>query len=345
MISPLRNTLLSRRGFLDRAIQSAKVAGATGALTALGARPAAGREDRNPWAYDVSRYLKTDPALVHYEEKSSFASPKAGARALALDAEGHLWIAAGANLLELSPDGAPLSGFAAAQDVRCLTASGNTLFAAFKDRVGVFDAKGTQLALWDAPGGKPYFTGITAGADDVFVADAGNRIVHRFDKSGRALNRIGARDKSRNIPGFIVPSPFFSVTIGSDGLLRATNPGRHRVELYTPDGDLELAWGQPGAAIENFCGCCNPIDIALLPNGRTVTFEKGIPRVKVYSDTGDFECVVAGPESFAENAKVCGPNDCTLGGMDGAVDAEGRVLILDFVTGTVRVMQRKEKAG
>jgi hypothetical protein len=135
------------------------------------------------------------------------------------------------------------------------------------------------------------------------------------------------------------------VTIGSDGLLRATNPGRHRVELYTPDGDLELAWGQPGAAIENFCGCCNPTDIALLPNGRTVTFEKGIPRVKVYSDTGDFECVVAGPESFAENAKVCGPNDCTLGGMDGAVDAEGRVLILDFVTGTVRVMQRKEKAG
>ena len=109
--------------------------------------------------------------------------------------------------------------------------------------------------------------------------------------------------------------------------------------------ELELAWGTPGAAVQNFCGCCNPIDLALLSDGRTVTFEKGIPRVKVYSATGEFESVVAGPESFAENARVCGPNDCTLGGMDGVVDAQGRVWILDFVTGNVRVMQRREESS
>jgi hypothetical protein len=345
MSAPLRNTLLTRRGFLDRAIQSAKVAGATGVLTALGARKATGREDHNPWAYDVSRYLTTDPALIRYTEKASFTSPKSGARGLALGTDGHLWIASGNTILELSPDGTVLSEFSTAQEVRCLTFSGDRLYAAFKDQVVMFDRQGTQLALWDPAGGKAYFTGITAGANDVFVADAGQRIIHRYDKSGKALNRIGTRDKERSVPGFIVPSPFFSVALGSDGLLRATNPGRHRVELYTPAGDLELAWGKPGAAIENFCGCCNPIDLALLTDGRTVTFEKGIPRVKVYSATGEFESVVAGPEAFAENAKVCGPNDCTLGGMDGAADAEGRVLILDFVTGKVSVMQPKEDAA
>jgi hypothetical protein len=199
------------------------------------------------------------------------------------------------------------------------------------------------LALWDSPGSRAYFTGIAADANQVYVADAGNRIVHRYDRSGKYLNRIGAKDRSRDIPGFIVPSPFFSVATGSDGLVRVTNPGRHRVELYTPAGDLELAWGRPGAAIENFCGCCNPIDLALLPEGRTVTFEKGIPRVKVFSAVGEFESVVAGPESFAENARLCGPNDCTRGGMDGVTDAAGRVFILDLVTAQVRVMEPKQE--
>lgn len=342
MTAPLRNTLLSRRGFLNRAVRSATAAGTTGALAALGINKGRAATDTNPWAYDVSRYLTTDPALIRYSEKSSFPSPKAKPRCLALDSVGHLWIAAGRSVAELRADGTLLSEFSTTREVRCLTVSDDKLYAAFKEQVAVLDHKGAERALWDSPGGKAYFTGIAASANEVFVADAGNRIIHRYDKSGKSLNRIGAKDRKRNIPGFIVPSPFFSVIMGTDGLLRVTNPGRHRVELYRPEGDFELSWGKPGSAIRNFCGCCNPIDLALLPDGRTVTFEKGIPRVKVYSATGEFESVVAGPESFQENAKVCGPNDCTLGGMDGVVDAEGRVLILDLVTAQVRVMERTE---
>jgi hypothetical protein len=345
MSAPFRNTLLSRRGFLDRAVLTTKAALATGALAAAGARKAEARDEPNPWAYDVSRYLKTDPALIRFTEQSSFPSPRTGARALTISSDGHLWIAAGKTIFELSPVGTVVSEFPTEQEVRCLTVSGDRLHIAFKEQGAVLDRKGQQLALWDSPGSKTYFTSITASTNDVFIADAGNRVVHRYDKSGKPLNRIGEKDKQRNVPGFIVPSPFFAVEMGTDGLLRATNPGRHRVELYTPDGDLELSWGQAGAAIENFCGCCNPIDVALLPGGRTVTLEKGIPRVKVYSATGAFESVVAGPEMFAENAKVCGPNDCTLGGMDAVVDGEGRILILDFVTGNVRVMKHKEDSA
>ena len=182
------------------------------------------------------------------------------------------------------------------------------------------------------------------GENDVFAADAGNRVVLRYDKSGKLAGRIGEKNKERNIPGLIMPSPYLDVVLARDGLLRVNNTGRHRVEAYTPSGDLEFSWGKPSNAIEGFCGCCNPIGLALLPDGRYVTCEKGLPRVKVYSPEGVFESVVAGPESFPENAKS-GINktraDCMLGGLNAAVDSQQRIYILDLVANDVRVMKRK----
>ncbi len=338
MIPFLQNRFLSRRGFFNRA----KAAGATGVLTALSIKCASAKAgDTNPWAYDVSRYLTTDPAFVRYVQHSVFESSLPDTRCLTRDETGQLYLGAGSRVAKVGESGAAEFHWKLPGEVRSIAVRDGLLYAALKDHVEVYDARGAPVACWDVVGGKAYLTGIAVGDNDVFLADAGNRVVRRHDRSGKPLNLIGRKDKERDVPGFIVPSPFFSVALGADGLVRATNTGRHRVELYTPEGHLELSWGQPGAAIENFCGCCNPIDLAILPDGRTVTFEKGIPRVKVYSATGGFECVVAGPESFAENARVCGPNECTLGGMDGVVDDTGRVLILDVVTGKVRVMERK----
>jgi hypothetical protein len=66
--------------------------------------------------------------------------------------------------------------------------------------------------------------------------------------------------------------------------------------------------------------------------------------VKVYSPEGVFESVVAGTESFPENAKS-GINktraDCMLGGLNAAVDSQQRIYILDLVVNDVRVMKRK----
>jgi hypothetical protein len=223
----------------------------------------------------------------------------------------------------------------------CAVEKDGTIYLGVRDHIEVFDAKGQRKLTWDSPGKKAWLTGIAVTEKEVFVADAGNRVVLRYDKSGKLLHRLGEKDKERNIPGFIIPSPFFDVEIARDGLLRVSNPGRHRVELYTADGDFEGAWGTVSMGITGFCGCCNPINLALLPDGRFVTCEKGLPRVKVYSATGEFESVVAGVESFVENGKACGPADCTAGGLDAAVDAQGRIYILDLVTGDVRVMKPK----
>ena len=88
--------------------------------------------------------------------------------------------------------------------------------------------------------------------------------------------RIGEKDAERGITGFGVPSPFLGIVLGSDGLLYVNNLGHHRVEACTFDGDLGRTWGKPSLAIDGFCGCCNPIGVAVLPDGRFVTCEKGL---------------------------------------------------------------------
>jgi hypothetical protein len=223
-------------------------------------------------------------------------------------------------------------------------AGDGTIYAGLRDHVEVFDRQGQRVAAWESPGKKTWLTGLAVGDKDVFAADAGNRVVLRYDKTGKLIGRIGEKNKERNIPGLIVPSPYLDVKLARDGLLRVNNPGRYRVEAYTANGDLEFSWGRPSAAIEGFCGCCNPVGLALLPDGRYVTCEKGLPRVKIYSKEGVFECVVAGPESFSENWQKCSPSDCTTGGLDAAVDAGERIYVLDVVEANVRIMARKKEA-
>jgi hypothetical protein len=218
------------------------------------------------------------------------------------------------------------------------------LYVGLRDRIEVYDAKGQRKAEWSRPGAKTWLSGIAVSENDVFAADSGGRVLLRYDRSGKLLGRIGERNKDRDIPGFVLPSPFLDVERHRDGLLRVNNPGRHRIEVYTVEGDFELAWGKPSAAIEGFCGCCNPINLAMLADGRYVTCEKGLPRVKVYSAQGEFESVVAGPESFAENARVGageGSGATVKAGLDAVADVQGRIFILDLVAADIRVMVRK----
>jgi hypothetical protein len=297
---------------------------------------------KNPFAYDVSHLQKTDPLLVDYEETSRLKAPHSEAKRITLGADGTLYVCSGNYLTAMQPGGATVLEIAASEPTRCCAvAKDGTIYLGLRNHIEVFNAKGERKATWESAGKKPWLTGIAVAETDVFVADAGNRIILRYDKSGTLAGRIGEKDKERNVPGFIIPSPFFTVALARDGLLRVNNPGRHRLELYTRDGDFEGSWGVTTMGISGFCGCCNPISFALLPDGKYVTCEKGLPRVKIYSATGEFESVVAGVETFSANARACGPSDCTAGGLDVAVDSQGRIYILDIVTGDIRVMQRK----
>ena len=335
------NNEIPRRRFLSAAAVAASAVG-------LGVRSTAGAADDsrvNRFQYDVERFRQVDPALVHYEPVARFTVPKPEPRRIAMGSDARLYVAAGTSVLVLNERGGLLRDIAAGGPVRSITvASDGTIHAGVKDHIEVFDPRGKRIATWDTPKGRPLFTGISVTENDVFVADAGNRIVWRYNRAGKVLRRIGDKDSARNIPGFVIPSPFFDVEAGADGLLRVANPGRRRIETYTFDGDLELAWGKSGAAIEAFCGCCNPCNLSVRADGRVVTCEKGLPRVKVFSATGEFEGVVAGPASFANPGKAA-PRESNYGGLDSAIDAQGRVCVLDLIAGDVQIFAPKKASA
>jgi len=243
-----------------------------------------------------------------------------------------------------SPEGTLKAEMALPAAPRCLavTAEGK-LYVGLTDHIEVYDTAGKKLAVWESPGPKTILASLAVGSSDVFAADAGGRVVLRYDLNGKLVRRIGAKDAAKNIGGFVIPSPYFDVALAPDGLLRAANTGQHRIEAYTFEGDLEFSWGQFGNEMEKFCGCCNPINFALLGDEGFVTAEKGLTRVKVYDGQGKFKGVVAGAELFKQHDTICEArgSGCNTGGLDVAADQRGRIYVLDPYTGAIRIFEKK----
>lgn len=332
---------LTRRGFLTRGAGLAAIGATPIALQ----RARAAADDKNPFEYNIDHLRKVDPKLIHYEQVGGFKTPLAEPRRLALGPDDKVYVSGKDRVEVFEPSGAKLRELAVKGTALAVTVARNgRLFLGVKDHVEIFAANGQSQAVWAAPGPKTWFTGIAVAENDVFAADAGNRVVLRYDHNGKVIGRLGEKNPARNIQGLMLPSPFCDVELAPDGLLRVTNTGNHLIETYTFDGELKSAWGKPSAGIEGFCGCCNPINIALLSDGRVVTCEKGLPRVKVYRPQGDFESVVLGPESFPENAGHR-LTDGTMAGLDAAVDSQNRIFVLDQVRGEVKIMARKKTAA
>lgn len=296
--------------------------------------------------YDLETHKKTDPALIGYRQTGEFPAVLNRPRAIAVGPEDRIYLAGDQAIVVLDRDGAKSSKIDLEEPPRCLAvARANdgqaVIYVGMKTHVEVYDAQGSRQASWPDLGAKAMLTSLAASEADVFAADAGNRIVWHYDLSGKPLGQIGRRDAERDIPGFVIPSPYFDLAVSPDGLLRVANPGAHRVEGYTFDGHLEVVWGKPSLGIEGFCGCCNPANFAVLPDGRFVTAEKGIPRVKVYSEEGQFESVVAGPEVLTPTATITEEtrSDYKLTVFDVAADSQGRVLVLDPTGHRVRLFE------
>ena len=299
--------------------------------------------------YSLADVKKIDPALIRYRQAGEIALTLKQPRGVAAGPEDQIYVAGDKLVQVFAPGGARRSELALSDEPRCLTVAGphhaapGRIYLGMKSHVEVLDPTGNRVAAWEDLGPKAILTSIAAAEQDVLVADAGNRIVLRYDPAGKVLGRIGKRDAAKHIPGFVIPSPYFDVAMTADGLVRVVNPGAHRIEAYTLDGDLEVFWGSHGEGVEGFCGCCNPTNIAVLPDGRFVTSEKGIPRVKVYRADGQFAAVVAGPQTLAPTETILEETrpDHKLPVFDVAADSRGRILVLDPLALKVRIFEPK----
>ncbi len=163
--------------------------------------------------------------------------------------------------------------------------------------------------------------------DWVLVADVAARVIRRYDLRGTEKNVIGARNKTG---GFILPNKSLDFAVDGAGVVHATDTGRHQVASWTLDGAPAGAFGRFGMARpEDFVGCCNPVNVAVAPDGAVVTAEKVIARVKVFSKDRTLLAVI-GPEHF----------DPMCRHIHVAVDSTGRIVAADPERRTISLFGR-----
>jgi hypothetical protein len=338
---------LTRRDFLQHSLRGIGLGAVVGSL--IKSIPCSARENGssapNRFSYDVERFAQTDPKLLKYDLVKTIRGISPQSHRIGIGPEHQIHIAARQGVQVMDLEGNELKLIRTGEPCRCvIVAPDKTIYAGSRTRIEVFDGTGRAMGSWEVPGPKTWLTALAVSENCVYAADSGNRAILRYDRTGKLLGKIGQKDPQRNIAGFVVPSPYLDVKLGREGLLWVNNPGRHRVDVFTPEGDLEFSWGKPSAAIEGFCGCCNPIGLALMPDDRCVTCEKGLPRVKIFSPERTLEAVVAGPELFSQNSSSHGLDemaDGTMGGLDAAVGPSGNIFILDLGAASVRVMRPK----
>lgn len=306
-------------------------------IVALGVLVAAWAVFRvDPWGEGrtVEPIPPIDETLIGYAEAEQWATGLQRPTALAVDPQGRVFVGGDQAIVVLGFDGKPVAAtIELGATPHCLAwadqrhSEPDRLYVGLRDWVEVRSSEGKLLTAWATPAPKCYLTSIAVGEEDLFAADSGNRVVWRFDPlSGKVRGEIGRRDPNRKVLGFVITNlDHFDIAAGIDGLLYVVNPRLLRIEAFTRDGEFRSSWGGGSTDLAGFCGCCNPTDLVALPDGRFVTAEKGLTRVKIYGGQGRLETVVAGPQHLADT-----PADL-------AVLPDGRVLVLDGPTRSVRV--------
>ncbi len=288
--------------------------------------------------YDLDQLRAVDPALIVYDEEAAIDVGLAEPRAVAVGPHGRIYVAGDRTVRVFDPEGVRLPGDISLDDAptSIAIAADGAIYLAMTDHVEVYEPDGTRRAAWDPVSDETRITSIAVAEEDLFLADYGHREVVHYKRSGRIVGPIG---------DFVIPSPFFDVAVGPDEMLHVTNTGEHRIEIYSFDGNLVSWWGEfSNTAVEGFSGCCNPINIALLPDGEGyATCEKGLTRVKIYDKEGAFVGFVAEPRQFAaHDARKEAPGfNWNLVGLDVAVDAAGRIVVLDRTTAEIRIFKKK----
>ncbi len=286
----------------------------------------------NPYDYGLAELRKSDSTLIDYKEILQFPVGLSEIYGIATDQSNRIYVT-GSNAVEVySPEGDQLLVLPFQDTAYCITISQDgEIILGMEDHLEFMNPQGEIVNRWEPVSEKSIFTSVATDGTYVFVADAGEKIVYRYNLDGELLNRIGEKDSLNGISGFVIPSPYFDLGLGRDGELWVVNSGQHLFEAFRPNGTLISTWGKASMDVEGFCGCCNPSHFAILSDGSFVTSEKGIERIKIYLPSGEFNCLVAAPNQFDEGTR----------GMDLTVDSNGRIIVLDSWRKQVRIFVHK----
>jgi len=281
------------------------------------------------YRYSTESYAAAERDAVHpCHESAAIPLSLLEPRALSTGPDGAIAVVGDRALLLLDREGRETRRVRLDAEPTCVAWGNTKLFIGFTTHIEVYSTGGDREQAWQALGENAWLTSLAVGPGGVFAADYGQRLVWHLDFDGRLVSQIDGGAAANATTGFIMPSPYFDVATQAETVW-ITNPGQQRVEAYDATGKLQRQWGRAGTATEDFCGCCNPSHLALMPDGRFVTSEKGMPRVKLYANDGTLLGVVAASDSFPEGTV----------GLDLAVDSSNRILVLEPKARRIRVFE------
>jgi len=295
--------------------------------------------EKNPSEYNLDKIKAIDTSLIRYKETKLFKPAMSRLSGIAID-NNSVYITGGNEVQVFDKDWKKTLSFKIDSSATCIAVgSQKKIYLGVGNHIETYTSDGTKLKRWECYSNKGVITSIAVNTRQVFVADAGNRLVLNYDPDGNLQHIIGKKDKFKGIDGLIVPSLYLDVAIGSFDDLWVVNPGRHELESFSEKGDFRTSWGVASMQLEGFAGCCNPIHFSILPNGYFVTYEKGMDRIKLYDQAGKFDCVVAAAKSFSGKSDY----HCSFATLvnDLAVNTAGAIYVLDATSNAIRVFEKK----
>ena len=212
----------------------------------------------------------------------------------------------------------------------CLAvAADGRVFVGAPGRIEIYGVAGNRVGGFAiGKAGQPAdVSAVKVFRDAILVADASARLVRRYDANGVERGLIGSQHKTGS---FMLPNRSLDIDVDAAGTVYASDTGRHQVTTWKLDGTPVAAFGKFGMARpEDFVGCCNPVNLAVAPDGCVVTGEKVAARVKVFGPDRALLAVI-GPEHF----------DPMCIHIHLAVDSSGRIVAGDPVRRTITIFGR-----
>lgn len=205
--------------------------------------------------------------------------------------------------------GKRLNSFKTESQIRDITIFEEKIYLLYPTKIAVYSLGGELLNSWEACSSESDYCQLTAFSGGVFVTDAANKNICKYSLDGTFSRFIDSPE------GFVVPSYSFGITNVGD-VVYCSNPGRHRVESYTADGDFIASFGKVGNGEGCFAGCCNPVHLTVTATGDIITSEKGNPRISCYGRDGKFHATLLDQDALG------------VGSMARDVRAQGKHLVV-----------------
>jgi len=246
---------------------------------------------------------------------------------IAVDSSDTIYVLGDGEVRIFEPGGNSIRSWKAPEGALCLTVgTEDRVYFGLAGRIEIYSGTGVRVGGFSAgDSGQPArITSIKIYKQEILVADASARYIRRYDTNGRQLGVIGIHGKTK---GFMLPNRLLDIDVDAEGVVRSADPGRHRVSSWSLDGLPVGHFGKFGQRnLEDFVGCCNPVNLALARDGNVVTAEKVAARIKVYNPQGKLLAII-GSEHF--DAK------CTQ--LPLAADSKRRIIVADPVRLEVKI--------